>query len=126
MIYKQPSIYKIGGGGGGGVLSVIIERTSEETDADFKITNGVTRAQLDNAVNEGAQIKATIKRGSNTYVTSLFTLTGTPRYFVVWLHTWQSSPSLRAIAIDTDSNCHWVSSNFTTPSGWQPPYTPAE
>lgn len=127
-IYKGAGIYKAGseggGGSGGGTLSVVIERTSEETDADFKITNGVTRAQLDNAVNEGTPIKATIKRGSNTYVTSLFTLTGTPRYFVVWLHTWQSSPSLRAIAIDTDSNCHWVSSNFTTPSGWEPPYTP--
>lgn len=127
-IYKGAGIYKAGaeGGGGssGGTLSVIIERTSEETDSDFKITNGVTRAQLDNAVHEGTPIKATIKRGSNTYVTSLFTLTGTPRYFVVWLNTWQSNPSLRAIAIDTDSNCHWVSSNFTTPSGWEPPYTP--
>lgn len=108
---------------GGGMLSVIIERTSDETDADFKITNGVTRAQLDNAVNEGTPIKATIKRGSNTYVTNLFTLSGTPRYFVVWLNTWQSNPSLRAIAIDNESNCHWVSSNFTTPSGWEPPYT---
>ena len=125
-IYNTPTIYKTGAGGGGGegTLSVIIERTSEETDADFRITNGVTRAQLDNAVNEGTQIKATIKRGSNTYVTSLCTLTGTPRYFVLWLHTWQSSPSLRAIAIDIDSNCHWVSSNFTTPSSWEPPYTP--
>lgn len=108
---------------GVGILSVIIERSTEETDADFKITNGVTRAQLDNAVNEGTLIIATIKRGANTYITTLFTLTGTPRYFVLWLQTWQTNPSLRAIVIDPDSNCHWVSNNFTTPSGWEPPYT---
>lgn len=127
-IYKGAGIYKAGAEGGDtpgvGTLSVIIERHSDETDADFRITNGVTRAQLDNAVNEGTPIKATIKRGSNTYITSLVTLTGTPRYFVVWLHTWQSSPSLRAIVIDSESNCHWVSNNFTTPSSWEPPYTP--
>lgn len=124
-IYNGAGIYKSGGdgGGAGNILHVMIERSSEETDDDFKITNGVTRAQLDNAVTEGTPINATIKRGSNTYVTSLFTLTGTPRYFVVWLHTWQSNPSLRAIAIDIDSNCHWISSNFTDSSGWNPPYT---
>lgn len=121
-IYKQPTIYK-SGAGGGDILHVIIERSSDETDSDFKITNGVTRAQLDNAVTDGTPIKATIKRGSNSYITSLFTLTGAPRFFVLWLHTWQSTPSLRAIAIDNDSNCHWISSNFTTPSGWEPPYT---
>lgn len=119
-----PVLNQFVGRSGGGMLSVIIERTSKETDADFKITNGITRAQLDNAVNEGTPIKATIKRGSNTYFTNLFTLTGTPRYFVVWLYTWQSNPTLRAIAIDNDSNCHWISSNFTTPSNWEPPYTP--